>query len=103
MEEIVDKMQDGGFQLSEGDPCMLYREDQRGIGIIIIYIDDMLMIGKEEAIHAAIKELQGHIQVKDPSSLEDFLGVQIVQSDDGGWGIIENEAKSLSRLLAWLL
>ena len=42
----------------------------------------MLIIGKEEAIDAAIKVLQGHFQGKDPTSLEDYLGVQIVQSDD---------------------
>ena len=51
--------------------------------IIIIYIDDMLIIGKEEAIDDAIKVLQGHFQVKDPTSLEDYLGLQILQSDDG--------------------
>ena len=28
--KIVDKMQEGGFQLSKADPCMLYREDERG-------------------------------------------------------------------------
>ena len=43
----------------------------------------MLIIGKEEANVDAIKVLQGHFQVKDPTSLEDYLGVQIVQSDDG--------------------
>ena len=43
----------------------------------------MLIIGKEEAIDAAIKVLQGHFQVKDPTSLEDYLGVHIMQSDDG--------------------
>ena len=43
----------------------------------------MLIIGKEEAIDDATKVLQGHFQVKDPTSLEDYLGVQIVQSDDG--------------------
>ena len=43
----------------------------------------MLIIGKEGAIDDAIKVLQGHFQVKDPTSLEDYLGVQIVQSDDG--------------------
>ena len=43
----------------------------------------MLIIGKEEAIDAAIKVLQGHFQVKDPRILEDYLGVQIVHSDDG--------------------
>ena len=62
---------------------MLYREEERGICIIIIYIEDMLIIGKEEAIDVAIKVLQGHFQVKDPTSLEHYLGVQIVQSDDG--------------------
>ena len=81
--KIVDKMQEGGFKLSEADPCMLYKEDEKWVCIIIIYIDDMLIIGKEEAIDDAIKVLHGHFQVKDPTSLEDYLGVQIVQSDDG--------------------
>ena len=76
-------MQGGGFKFSESDPCMLYKEYEKGVCIIIIYIDDMLIIGKEEAIDDAFKVLQGHFQVKDPMSLEDYLGVQIVQSDDG--------------------
>ena len=53
--KIVDKMQEGGFKLSEADPCMLYKKDEKGVCIIIIYIDDMLIIGKEEAIDDAIK------------------------------------------------
>ena len=53
----------GGFKLSEADPCMLYKENEKGVCIIIIYIDDMLIIGKEEAIDDAIKVLQGHFQV----------------------------------------
>ena len=80
--KIVDKMQERGFQLSKADPCMLYKEDEKGICIIIVYIDDMLIIGKEKAIDAAIKVLQGHFQVNDPTSWEDYLGIQIVQSDD---------------------
>ena len=34
--KIVDKMQQGCFQLSEPDPCMLYKEDEKGVCIIII-------------------------------------------------------------------
>ena len=75
-------MQEGGFKLSKADPCLLYKEDERGVCIIIIYIDDMLIIGQEEAIDYAIRVLQGYFQVKDSTSLEDYLGVQIVQSDD---------------------
>ena len=81
--KIVDKMQEGGFKLSEDDPCMLYKEDEKGVCIIIIYIDDILIIGKEEAIDDAIRVFQGRFQVKDPKSLEDYLGVQIEQNDDG--------------------
>ena len=78
--KIVDKK---NFQLSEADSCILYRENERGVCIIIIYIDDMLIFGKAEAIDAAIKVLQGNFQVKDPTSFEEYLGVQTVQSDDG--------------------
>ena len=28
--KIVDKMQEGGFQLSKADPCILYKEDEKG-------------------------------------------------------------------------
>ena len=45
--KLVDKKQGGGFQLNEADPCMLYKEDEKGVCIIIIYIDEMLIIGKE--------------------------------------------------------
>ena len=31
---LADKIQEGGFQLSEADPCMLYKEDEKGIWII---------------------------------------------------------------------
>ena len=55
-------MEERSFQLSEADPCMLYKEDERWVCIIIIYIDDILIIGKEEAIDAAIKVLQGHFK-----------------------------------------
>ena len=27
--KIVDKMEEGGFQLIDADPCMLYKEDER--------------------------------------------------------------------------
>ena len=66
-------MQGGGVQFIEADPCMLYKKDEKGVCIIIIYIDDMLIISKEEAIDDAIKVLQGLFQVKDPTSLEDYF------------------------------
>ena len=83
MEEIVDKMQEGAFSSVKLIHVCCTKKIEKGICVIIVYIDDMLIIGKEEAIDAVIKVLQGHFQVKDPTSLEDYLGVQIVQSDNG--------------------
>ena len=42
-----------------------------------------MIIGKEEAIDDAIKVLKGHFQVKDQTSLEDYLRIQFVQRDGG--------------------
>ena len=35
-----------GFQVSPADPCMLFKENELGVCIIIMYVDDMLIIGK---------------------------------------------------------
>ena len=37
-----------GFTVSQADPCMLFKENNLGICIIIMYVDDMLVIGKKE-------------------------------------------------------
>ena len=35
-----------GFTVSPADPCMLFKENNLGICIVIMYVDDMLIIGK---------------------------------------------------------
>ena len=44
------KKESFGFQVSPADPFMLFKENQLGICIIIMYVDDMLIIGKNEQI-----------------------------------------------------
>ena len=53
--KIVDKVQGGCFQLSEADPHMLYKEDEKVVCIIIIYIDDMLIIAKRKPLMLQLK------------------------------------------------
>ena len=47
-----------GFKSSAADPCLVYKEDQKGVCIMLIYIDDMLIVGKREAVSEAIQVLQ---------------------------------------------
>ena len=44
------KQESFGFQVSPADPCVLFKEDKLGICIIIMYVDDMLVIGRKEQI-----------------------------------------------------
>ena len=44
------KQESFGFQVSPADPCMLFKENKLGICIIIMYVDDMLIVGKKEQI-----------------------------------------------------
>ena len=36
------------FTVSPADPCLVFKENELGICIIMMYVDDMLMIGKNE-------------------------------------------------------
>ena len=40
------KQEPFGFQVSPADPCTLFKENELGVCIIIMYVDDMLIIGK---------------------------------------------------------
>ena len=46
--KFVDSIKKGPFDftVSPADPCMLFKENNLGICIIIMYVDDMLIIGK---------------------------------------------------------
>ena len=43
---------------------------------MLIYIDDMLIVGNTEAIDEGIQVLQQSFEVKAPTSLEDYLEVR---------------------------
>ena len=50
---------------------------------MLINIDDMLIVGTTEAVNEEIQILQQSFEVKAPTSLEDYLGVQVIKSKNG--------------------
>ena len=48
--ESTVKQEPFGFQVIPADPCMLFKENDFGVRIIIMYFDDMLTIGQNEQI-----------------------------------------------------
>ena len=70
------KKESFGFQVSPADPCMLYKQNELGICIIIMYVDNMLIIGKKEQIQEFTNKIQKEFSVKIQHNLADYLGCE---------------------------
>ena len=81
------KQESFGFQVSPADPCMLFKENELGICIIIMYVDDMLIIGKKEQIEDFASKIQKVFSVKIQHNLADYLGCEFHMNKERtiGW------------------
>ena len=62
--------------MSPADPCMLFKQNELGICIIKMYVDDMLIIGKKEQIKEFANNIQKQFSVKIQHNLADYLGCE---------------------------
>ena len=76
-----------GLTVSPADPCMLFKENNLGICIIIMYADDMLIIGKKEQIQDFASKIQKEFSVKIQHNLADYLGCEFHMNKERtkGW------------------
>ena len=81
------KQESFGFQVSPADPCLLFKENELGICIIIMYVDDMLIIGRKEQIEDFATRIQEVFSVKIQHNLTDYLGCEFHMNKGGtkGW------------------
>ena len=73
-----------GFSQSKSDPCIYVSggEDAFYIGV---YVDDMILAGKDKAKMKALKEeLSSKFDIKDLGKLSNFLSMSIVQNREEG-------------------
>ena len=91
-----------GFTVSPADPCMLFKENDLGICIIIMYVDDMLIIGKKEQIQEFATMIQKAFSVKIQRNLSDYLGCEFHMNKEKtrGWLGKQSIIKSLEKNLA---
>ena len=47
-----------GFTVSPADPSMLFKENKHGVCIIIMYVDEMLIIGKKAQLQEFARKIQ---------------------------------------------
>ena len=80
--KLTSKLKQAGFQPSIVDPCLFHCKDDRGLSILIMYIDDLLTIGKLQTNESTIHDLKQYFEIKKPTRLDDYLGVQVIKSED---------------------
>jgi Reverse transcriptase (RNA-dependent DNA polymerase) len=76
-----------GYQPSQADPCLFFKNNGKSISFILIYVDDGGIFGKEEEIKYVLTELAKTFKVKDLGKLENFIGCRLIdnQSKDTIW------------------
>ena len=81
------KKESFGFTVSPTDPCMLFKENELGICIITMYVDDMLIIGKKEQIQDFASKIQKEILLKIQHNLADCPGCEFHMNKERtrGW------------------
>ena len=57
-----------------------------GLIVIVIYVDDLIVIGSSKDELAHVKKVLGaEIDIKDLGELNYFLGIEVVQTPQGIW------------------
>ena len=70
-------MQDLGFEKSEADPKFYYLVVGEDPIILVLYVDDLFIIGKERLIGRCMLGLTTKFKMKDISLIHYFLGMEV--------------------------
>lgn len=72
-----------GFRTHDCCPCLFVKRSGAEIAIIGIYVDDIVMVGTDAAVAAAMTALKTEFKVKDMGLLSYCLGLQVSQTSTG--------------------
>ncbi|XP_052107967.1 uncharacterized mitochondrial protein AtMg00810-like [Arachis duranensis] len=89
---------DLGFTSSPHENAIFIRKSERGVVLLLLYVDDMIITGDDvDGISELKTSLHHTFEMKDLGSLSYFLGLEVISTDDG---IYLSQAKYASNLLA---
>jgi histone deacetylase 1/2 len=73
-----------GFQTSNVDFSLYVKRTDHGIVIIVIYVDDLIILGDSDADISNLKKfLKQKFEIKDLGELHYFFGIEVIQSLKG--------------------
>ncbi|KAL4031307.1 hypothetical protein IC575_009583 [Cucumis melo] len=72
-----------GYQNNQICPCVFIKKSQLGFAIIVVYVNDLNIIGTSEELSKAIEYLKKEFEMKDLGKTKFCLGLQIEHLADG--------------------
>ena len=66
-----------GFTKSDADPNLYYTVENGCPLILVLYVDDLFLIGYEKLIFRCKKELTSKFEMKDLGLMHYFLGLEV--------------------------
>jgi copper chaperone CopZ len=75
--KFVDSLKSKNFKRCPIDPCFMVSENEHGIAILCIYVDDVMCVGDEMAVKEAIRNIEGMYSIKRMGKLHEYVGVTI--------------------------
>jgi hypothetical protein len=75
-----------GFQTSNANFSLYVKKTDHGIVVIVIYVDDLIIIGDSDADISDLKKLlKQKFEMKDLGELRYFFGIKVIKSPKGIW------------------
>ena len=68
-----------GFTKSKEDSNLYYKVENDGLMILLLYVDDLFLIGEDKLINECKKKLAAEFEMKDLGMMHYFLGLEVWQ------------------------
>ena len=75
-----------GFTKSKADSNLYYKIEDDGIMILLLYVDDLFLIGENKPIISCKKKLVVEFEMKDLGMMHYFLGLEVWQYPENIFG-----------------
>ncbi|KAG7599434.1 Integrase catalytic core [Arabidopsis suecica] len=73
-----------GFRKSEADHTLFTLQNDKGIVVVLVYVDDIIITGSNKEGIAHLKSsLHSSFDIKDLGALKYFLGIEVYRSEEG--------------------
>ena len=69
-----------GFERGEVNPCLIYRKNEYGILILILYVNDCLLTGDTLAIESGINNIKKMFNITVTKKLKSTWGVELIRA-----------------------